>query len=68
MSEESSAKNFEWHRERVLREKHNPNSYSDNRVNWNARAIEKKHGKGAVKEMAKEFNSKSKKGKKVYFT
>lgn len=64
---ESSINNFEWHRARTLKEKENPNPYSNNRVNWNAREVEKKHGEKAVRELAKEFNSK-KVSKKVYFT
>lgn len=69
MSEkESSIKNFEWHRERVLREKKNPNAYSDNRVMWNAREVEKKHGRNAVKELSREFNSKERNKQRKYFT
>jgi len=68
MSDESSIKNFEWHRQRALREKRNPNIYSDNRVEWNAREVEKKHGKQAVKELAKEFNAKERNKKRQYFT
>lgn len=64
---ETSANNFEWHRERVLREKQRPNVYSDNRIDWNAREVEKKHGKKAVRELSKEFNSKKKK-ERTYFT
>lgn len=65
---ETSVKNFEWHRERVLREKQKPNAYSDNRVNWNAREVEKKHGHEATKELAKEFNAKNRNKSKIYFT
>lgn len=65
---ESSIKHYEWHRERALREKQKPTGYSDNRVQWNAREVEKKHGTEAVKELAKEFNQKDRKRSKVYFT
>lgn len=58
MKDESSIKHFEWHRERALREKKNPNAFSSNRVSWNVREIEKKHGVKAAKEMMREFNSK----------
>ena len=65
---ETSIKNFEWHRERVLREKRSPNIYTSNRVNYNLKAIEKSHGSKAVNEMAKEFNSREKNKKRQYFT
>ena len=65
---ETSIKNFEWHRERVMREKHNPNAYTNNRVDFNLKSIEKTHGSKAVKEIAKEFNSKDRSKKKQYFT
>ena len=68
MSEETSIKNFEWHRERVLREKRNQNAYSNNRVDWNAREVEKKHGSKAVKELAKEFKAKEHDKKRKYYT
>lgn len=55
---ESSRQNFEWHRERALREKKNPNSASVNRMIYNVKAIEKKHGVKAAKEIVKELNSK----------
>ena len=67
MSQESSIKNFEWHRERALRERKNPNIYSGSRVEWNMREIEKKHGKKASKEMVKEFNASRKAKQKMYF-
>ena len=55
---ETSIKNFEWHRERLLREKKkNVNAISDNRVNWNIRAVAEKHGKKAARELAREFRS-----------
>lgn len=65
---ETSIKNFEWHRERVLREKKKKVAESSNRVDFNIRAIEKNHGEKAAREMLREFNSKSKSGKKLYFT
>ena len=65
---ESSIKDFEWHRERFLREKKKPSPYSTNRIDWNAREVEKKHGKKAVVELAKEFNSKMLMKKRAYFT
>ena len=55
---ETSVKNFEWHRERVLREKKKKNAFSDNRVSWNLRAIAEKHGQKAAMEMARELRSK----------
>jgi len=64
---ETSCQNFEWHRERVLREKKKPNAASLNRVEFNLKAIEKKHGAKAAEEVVKEFNSKHKANRK-YFT
>lgn len=55
---ETSRQNFEWHRERVLREKKNPNSASGNRVEYNLQAIQKKHGVKAAREVMRELNSK----------
>lgn len=66
MEHESSHHHYEWHRERILREKKYPNSCSQNRVDWNRREIEKRHGERAAKEMMKEFGSKSSK-RKQYF-
>jgi hypothetical protein len=56
---ETNIKNFEWHRERVLREKRKGvNPISANRVDWNIRAVEKKHGKEAARELQRELRSK----------
>ena len=55
---ETSVKNFEWHRERILREKKLASREKDNRVNWNLKAIADKHGSKAAHEMAKEYRSK----------
>lgn len=55
---ETSRQNFEWHRERALREKKNPTSVSAARVEYNIKAIEKKHGAKAAREMIREMNSK----------
>jgi len=65
---ESESKHFEWHRERALREKQNPNHFSGNRVDWLAREVDKKHGKKAVTELVKEFNSRSRSKRRKYFT
>lgn len=65
---ETSIKNFEWHRERVMREKRSPNVYTNNRVDYNLKAIEKSHGEKAAREITKEFNSKERNKKKQYFT
>ena len=54
---ESSVKNYEWHRERILREKKNPNSASLNRMAFNVKAIAKKHGAKAASEMLRELDS-----------
>lgn len=64
---ETSCQNYEWHRERTLREKENPNAHSAARVDWNLRQIEKRHGQKAAREMVKEFNRTNPK-KKFYFT
>lgn len=55
---ETTSKNYEWHRERILREKKKGNKYSDNRVDWNVREIRKKHGDQAAREIIREFKSK----------
>lgn len=55
---ETSRQNFEWHRERALREKKEPNSASANRIIYNVKAIEKKHGVKAAREIIREINSK----------
>lgn len=63
---ESSSKNYEWHRERLLREKKSPNAFSGNRVDWNLREIAKNHGEKAASEAVKEFNASKPRGKKYY--
>lgn len=63
---ESSKANYEWHRERLLREKKNPNAFSNNRVMYNLTEIQKKHGEKAAYEAAREFNSKKSSGRKYY--
>ena len=55
---ETSRQNFEWHRERALREKKNLNSMSSNRMIYNLNAIKKKHGEKAANELYKEIKSK----------
>lgn len=60
---ETTRQNFEWHRERALREKKEPNSASANRMIYNLKAIEKKHGVKAANEVMKELNSKSRRSK-----
>ena len=55
---ESSRQNYEWHRERALREKKNPNRNSGARLEYNLKAIEKKHGVKAARELVREINSK----------
>jgi len=55
---ETSRHNFEWHRERALREKKNPNSASFNRMIYNLNAIKEKHGEKAAHELYKELKSK----------
>ena len=64
---ETSAKNFEWYRERLLREKKEPNAFTKNRIEYNLKAIEKKHGRAASVEAAREYNSSKSKSRK-YFT
>ena len=55
---ETNVKNFEWHRERVLREKKNGvSAIGANRVDWNVRAVEAKHGKEAARELQRELRS-----------
>lgn len=65
---ETSRQNFEWHRERALREKRSPKSESGNRMIYNVNAIEKKHGAKAAAEVVKEINSKARGRQKTYFT
>lgn len=55
---ETSRQNFEWHRERTLREKKNPGANSMARIKYNINEIKKKHGEKAAIEMLKELNSK----------
>ena len=55
---ETSSKNYEWHRERILREKKRASREKDNRVNWNLKSIAEKHGVKAAREMEREFRSK----------
>lgn len=64
---ETSNQNFEWHRERILREKKNPTRESANRVDFNLRAVEKKHGEKAVNELARELNSKARNKNRKYY-
>ena len=63
---ETSSNNFEWHKERLLREKKEPNAFTKNRIDYNLKAIEKKHGAEAAREAAKEYNSKNIRSKKYY--
>jgi hypothetical protein len=58
MKEETSIQHFEWHRERVLREKRKGSPEGSNRLAWNIREIEKKHGQRAAREVEREFRSK----------
>lgn len=55
---ETTRQNFEWHRERALREKKNPNRTSDNRIKYNLKAVAQKHGTKAAMELLKEIRSK----------
>lgn len=55
---ETSRQNFEWHRERALREKKNPTKHSPARLEYNIKAIEKKHGVKAAREIIREIQSK----------
>lgn len=54
---ESTNQNFEWHRKRLLKEAKKPNATTQNRVEFNLRAIADKHGEKAVREALKEYNS-----------
>jgi hypothetical protein len=55
---ESSVKNFEWHRERTLREvKKGVTALGANKIDWNLRAVAKKHGEQAARELARELRS-----------
>lgn len=64
---ETTNQNFEWHRERALREKKNPTAESSNRVEYNLKAIEKKHGIKAAIEVAREYNSKARSKNRKYY-
>lgn len=64
---ETNRQNFEWHRERALREKRKPTSESANRLKYNLKAIAEKHGIKAANEVLKEFHSK-KSNKRQDFT
>jgi len=55
---ESTRQNYEWHRERALRAKKEGGREALNRMSYNLKAIEKKHGSKAASEMLKEINSK----------
>ena len=55
---ETSRQNFEWHRERALREKKSNTPQSANRLKYNLKAISQKHGLKAAHEVMKEFRSK----------
>jgi hypothetical protein len=56
---ETSSRNYEWHRERVLREKKKGvSSVGANRVDFLIRNVEKTHGNKAARELAKELRSK----------
>ena len=66
--QETNRQNYEWHRERALREKHRPTSESANRVEYNLKAIAQKHGEKAAKEIIKEFKSKGRNKEKKYYT
>jgi len=55
---ETSVQNFEWHRRRVLREKKKGvSAIGANRVDWNIRAVAKKHGEKAARELQRELRS-----------
>ena len=55
---ETNCQNFEWHRNRVLKEKKKDvNSISANRIDFNLRAVAKKHGERAAREIARELKS-----------
>ena len=56
---ETSNQNFEWHRERVLREKkkRSVDATGVNRINFNLKAVAEKHGEKAARELARELRS-----------
>ena len=53
-----NCRDFEWARERLMREKKEPNAYTANRANYLMREVERTDGRKAASELAKEFNSK----------
>lgn len=55
---ETSVNNFEWHRERALRAKTSSDRESGNRMIYNLKAVENKHGAKAANELMRELNSK----------
>lgn len=55
---ETNVQNFEWHRERAIRAKKNPTNESLNRVIYNLKAVEKKHGHKAANELYRELKGK----------
>lgn len=57
---ETTNQNFEWHRKRLLKEAGKGDGASQNRVEFNLRAIANKHGEQAVQEVYKEYQSKKK--------
>ena len=58
-----STKDFEWCRTRLLREKHNPTVFKDNRAQYLMNQVLNKHGDKALSEIHREFNSRSLKSK-----
>jgi len=65
---ESTRQNFEWHRERALRERGGKNPEGVNRMVYNLKAVEAKHGVKAANELAKELTSKAKSKDRKHFT
>jgi len=55
---ETSVNNFEWHRERALKAKKSSDRESMNRMVYNLKAVESKHGAKAANELMRELNSK----------
>jgi len=58
---ETTRQNFEWHRERALRERGKSDGIAANRMVYNVKAIAAKHGEKAARELVKELNSKRRK-------
>lgn len=56
---ETSVQNYEWHRRRVLKEKapRERSQWTNNRIEWNLRQVQKKHGAQAARELAREYRS-----------